>query len=435
MKLTDILDNSSQVTRWYPLDGGIGFGRIRISLLFRSVETRLPPNLLGWDVGTFEFLPDYVVASQYSHVTKLKMRTGGSVGKIGRKACKNIDGGVEWDLSSLDDKLAARLPLKHRYRAPIVIEFHTATSRKADAFAILWLQHLIDNEPTDVDIPIWRTKNSARLVQNYLTEDNYTSHKVGLEDLSIVGRLKFKCRFKAGIDESHEAFVTDNDSRETFETWEACLAEGVRQRLVEKEVPDRVQSLHDASLTEGRDILKAANDEEKKRWLSHSGADWTGTFGEDPASYTETTGRRRDFAAKSTVDPKSPDDGDSDSSSDSDSDSDLGILDATTAEKPSSSHATSRRRSVDTTHTADTSAGTNITSDGDASTVNTIGRIDSDRLEKRTEKRKHRGLMQWKPVRNLKFAKDEGVLGIKKLRDKITGGLDGRKPGVETETG
>jgi hypothetical protein len=51
LKLSDILQTSSQVTRWYPLDGGVGFGRIRISLLFRSIETRLPPNQLGWDVG------------------------------------------------------------------------------------------------------------------------------------------------------------------------------------------------------------------------------------------------------------------------------------------------------------------------------------------------------------------------------------------------
>lgn len=38
LKLSDALQTSSQVTRWYPLDGGIGIGRIRISLLFRSVE-------------------------------------------------------------------------------------------------------------------------------------------------------------------------------------------------------------------------------------------------------------------------------------------------------------------------------------------------------------------------------------------------------------
>lgn len=55
LKLSDVLLKSSQVTKWYPLDGGVGFGRIRISLLFRSVETRLPPNMLG----KFKFLHEH----------------------------------------------------------------------------------------------------------------------------------------------------------------------------------------------------------------------------------------------------------------------------------------------------------------------------------------------------------------------------------------
>ena len=73
IRLSEILATSSQVTKWYPLDGGIGFGRIRISVLFRSVETRLPPNMLGWDVGTFEFLSDQIVATGWSKNTKLKL--------------------------------------------------------------------------------------------------------------------------------------------------------------------------------------------------------------------------------------------------------------------------------------------------------------------------------------------------------------------------
>ena len=55
-----------------------------------------------------------------------------------------------------------------------------------------------------------------------------------------------------------------------------------------------------------------------------------------------------------------------------------------------------------------------------------------NKQNKRTEQRKQRGLMQWKPARNAKFAKDQGKLGLKKLKNKITGGLDGRQPGVET---
>jgi Ca2+-dependent lipid-binding protein len=110
LRLSDILQTSSQATRWYPLDGGIGFGRIRISLLFRSVETRLPPNMLGWDVGTFEFLSDRILAlggtgsSRFCN-TRLKLRTGGSVGKIPRSSCQKLpeQDGVYWDIRSVSD--------------------------------------------------------------------------------------------------------------------------------------------------------------------------------------------------------------------------------------------------------------------------------------------------------------------------------------------
>lgn len=46
VKLFNSLQTSSQVNRWYPIGGGISFGRIRISLLFRHVESKLPPSML-----------------------------------------------------------------------------------------------------------------------------------------------------------------------------------------------------------------------------------------------------------------------------------------------------------------------------------------------------------------------------------------------------
>ncbi|TKX19683.1 C2 domain-containing protein 4 [Elsinoe australis] len=440
LKLSDILETSSQVTRWYPLDGGIGFGRIRISLLFRSVETRLPPNMLGWDVGTFEFLSDKINATGYGHTAKIKLRTGGSTGRIDHKLCHNGDGGAEWDISTDKAKLGARLPVKYRYRSPVVFEFHSG--RKADAYAMIWLQHLIDNEDSEIDVPIWRCKNSARLVQNYITEENYKKDNTpGLEDLEVVGRLKFRGRFKAGMDESHEAFVSDNDSRETFETWEACLAEGVRQRLVEKEMPDRVQSLHDSSLTEGRDILKQSDPEEKHKWLSKSGTDWSGAFGEDPKAYVDSEGRKRrepgvDPPLHDPNNPSSDDDSNHyDSDATDDTENDLGVMDARNAQKPTSNGGIGSHAGARQSFETGTTATTTDTDSRSAKSFESISRTDSERQAKRTESRKQRGLMQWKPARNMKFAKDEGVIGIRKLKSKITGGLEGRKPGVETETG
>ena len=48
------LVNASEVTRFYSLEKGLGTGCTRISLLFRPIEAKLPPNLLGFDTGTLE---------------------------------------------------------------------------------------------------------------------------------------------------------------------------------------------------------------------------------------------------------------------------------------------------------------------------------------------------------------------------------------------
>ena len=450
LRLTDILQTSSQVTRWYPLDGGVGFGRIRISLLFRSVETRLPPNMLGWDVGTFEFLSEKILATGWDKSsTKLKLRTGGSTGKVPRSQCsKTAEGdGVVWDISASNNR-QVRLPVKYRYRSPIVFEFHVPGKRPPQAYATIWLQHLVDNEETPIDIPIWTTKHGDRLVQNYITERNVSAKELpGLEDLEVIGRLQFRARFKAGTDESHREFVVDNDTRETFETWEACQAEGVRERVVEPEIPATIQSAHEKSLREGRDILQQADEKEKKRWLSKDGTDWSGAFGDDPRAYTN---RNHSKIAEPGVDdpPHDPVNPSSDDDSDveSDTSSDLGITDASNA--PSGGFAkrsgaqsgatggmTERESDSDPRASIDT-ANTGYTTMTDSGSVTSPRRKDAkfeENVDKRTEKRKQRGMMQWKPARNVQFAKDGMKISASKLKKRLTGGLGGREPGVETE--
>ena len=449
LKLSDILETSSQVTRWYPLDGGIGFGRVRISLLFRSIETRLPPNMLGWDVGTFEFTSERILATNYTHAAKLKMRTGGSSGKIGRGECKALEqgDGYYWDLESKNVRHDARLPVKYRYRSPIVFELHTAGKRKADAYAVIWLHHLIDNEDTPINIPIWQTSAPARLVQNYITEAN-CKNEVALDDMKEVGRLQFRGRFKTGMDESHKTFISDNDSRETYESWEACLTEGVRTRQVDKEVPDVVQQMHEESLAEGRDVLKQQDEPEKKKWLDKSGTDWSGAFGHDPKAYVDfpSKKKRREPGVDPPLhDPHHPSEDeystdDENDITDSDSEPDLGIQDADNTE-----HFTRRGQGGQeaagenaamgdqngtprqSTSTADTSA-----TSGTAASASTLSSKEVNKQNKRTEERKHRGLMQWKPARNAKFAKDGGSIGLRKIKNKLTGDLSGRQPDVET---
>lgn len=344
--------------------------------------------MLGWDVGTFEFMSDRILALNYHAHAKLKLRTGGSTGAIRRTQCQRLaeGDGVFFDIAKKDGKNNIRLPVKFRYRSPVVFEFHTVGKRGAAAYATIWLHHLLDNEETNVNIPIWTTKYGARLTQNYITEENTRSFP-GLDDLEEIGRLQFRCRFKAGTDEDHEKFVVDNETRETFETWEACLAEGVRNRKVTKELPPKVQELHEKSLTEGRDVLAQADSEEKEKWLTKDGQDWSGAFTHDPKAYMDSSGRKRAEPGKDKpfhdpFDPSSddgnPDESDDDNSDGSDSD-DLGIQDGTN----------------------DTAA---RASDGGAEANGAIQNNEGEQksrdvANKKSEKRKHRGLLQWKPVR------------------------------------
>ncbi|KAJ5716958.1 hypothetical protein N7488_002604 [Penicillium malachiteum] len=426
IKLSDIFQTSSQVTRWYPLDGGIGFGRIRISLLFRHVETKLPPKMLGWDVGTFEFSGEKIVAKDFGRIAKIKMRTGGSTGKIPRPS-GNLDGSdVVYETSDEAFRDSLRMPVKHRYRSPVVFEFHTQGKRGPAAYAILWLQHLVDNEDTDIDIPIWTTKSGARLTQNYITEENWRAKEVpGLEDLKTVGRLQFRCKFSPGIDDSHEQFVIDNDSRETFETWEACVSQGVRSRSVSVEVPEEVQEKHEQSLIDSRDVLKHAAPAERKRWLDREGHDWSGAFGHDPRAYTDSVGRKvaepgQDEPKHDPITPPPLRGQPSVHRNSLEEDGEYSSEDS--ADDEDSSQALSK--------------GPSTVSGSQATASSSKGSIDqSNKANRRSEQRQQRGLMQWRPARNALFAKDEAKYALRKVKKKIgAGGLTGREPDVETET-
>ncbi|KAH7015491.1 hypothetical protein EDB80DRAFT_637692 [Ilyonectria destructans] len=417
LRLGDILQTSSESTRWYPLDGGIGFGRIRISVLFRSVELRLPPPQLGWDIGTFEFLPDGVTTINYapSEKVRLRLRTGGSSANIKKNASVREGDGIKFDISGHEEGGQLRLPVRHRYSSPIFFEFYPSGKRSPDAFAALWLLELVDGEEREFDIPVWKCNNALRLSQNYITQENF--HSIPDLDITEIGRVRFRGRFSAGTDTDHIKFVSSNDTRETIEAWEACYSEGIRQQEVNAEVPEVIQKLHDESLTQGRDVLAQADEKEKDRWLAKDGTDWSGAFGQDPS----TIMAKQDGVPN---DSEEYDDFDEDDNDDDD-DPDLGIQDGDTDPSMPSEDG---RTSMDSQATGTTS-GSQKSSGG--SSLNPIKKYKDYKERSRDLHRKHRGLMQWRPLRNAQFAKDEAMFAVRKVKN--LGALDGRKPDVETE--
>merc|ERR1712098_688965 len=95
VKLSEIFHESSSVVKFYDLKGGEGTGRIRVSMIFRSMKMKLEESLLGYSVGSFVFSSP-IVAKGDMYTSKINIRAAGSRRAI--KSGSSSDGGHSWTL-------------------------------------------------------------------------------------------------------------------------------------------------------------------------------------------------------------------------------------------------------------------------------------------------------------------------------------------------
>jgi hypothetical protein len=197
--------------------------------------------------------------------------------------------------------------------------------------------------------------------------------------------------------------------------------------MVTKEMPPAIQELHDQSLTQARDVLSQAEEGEKKKWMAKDGTDWSGAFGQDPEQYADRRGTPK---TKQTRRPGAAGNREGDSSEDisvgqdedssSSEESDLGLHDADNHDELVDEETNIQN--------VKKGAAQNVTSNS----KNPINQIKNYNENKKDLHRKQRGLLQWKPMRNLAFAKDEAKFAVRRTLNKAS--LSGRVPDVETET-
>ena len=217
LKLSELFHESSSLVKFYDLKGGAGTGRIRISMIFRSIGMKLEEHLLGYDIGTFVLSSPIVCTGDGINTRKLSLRTSGSQRVI--KGGEKDEGGYTWKL----DEKQSMLPIHYRYMSPLVLEFTGIMDavpgplgkklNKTKHFAVLWLFRLIDNKTEEFTLPIFKTDNPDRLTQNVVSESDHTMK------LEKVGEAKFKGRFKAGLDQSHKEFLGKGNS--SYDHWSA----------------------------------------------------------------------------------------------------------------------------------------------------------------------------------------------------------------------
>lgn len=222
LKMSEIFHESSSVVKFYNIQGGEGSGRIRVSMVFRSMKMKLEESLLGFSIGSFVFTSP-ITATGDVNSSKLRIRTSGASKTI--KGVSKADASQTWALNDEE----STLPVSNRYMTPIVLEFVGAglTEKikgplgKNKHYAVFWLYRLVDNKELAFTLNVFKTNNPNRLTQNVVDEPDDTM------SLEKVGEVSFTGRFKPGFDDSHEEFLIDHDHWSSFKCWQAAKKSGM----------------------------------------------------------------------------------------------------------------------------------------------------------------------------------------------------------------
>lgn len=194
LNLSEVFTNCSQTSRFYPIRGGIGYGKVCISLLFRSIDAQLPRNLLACDVGSVEIVSKHISCLE---ITDPEVRGIASIDfatpLIRKKAVRVNDGWAP--VHNTHGSTGFRLGVRHRHSAPCILYFRRESKvrkNKTIAVALFWLKDLPDDEDVPLTLPVFRPDNLDRFVQNF-----------GLGEGKQVGEIRLVVRMHRGIGHSH----------------------------------------------------------------------------------------------------------------------------------------------------------------------------------------------------------------------------------------
>ena len=200
LPLCHLLAKRSQIVDTYPLVGGIGYGRARVSIVFRPVELQAPRELLGWEYGTLEITNVAAGDNLPEDLQNTKTKFRSSIASA--KMAPDHDHRGIW--KPKHRKNVAFVPVKKRYRTPLMVEFYRSAvlSDSTPAFAVLWLKDIPDEEEKTMTMQVWKGSKDgikrARSCVGYQGMD---------ENEKPLGELKVTMKFWRGLSGYHKGLA------------------------------------------------------------------------------------------------------------------------------------------------------------------------------------------------------------------------------------
>ena len=218
LKVADLFKQSSQTSGLYSISDGVGYGKVSAAFVFKAVELELPKALLGWDTATVELQSKITVEGidtlwdDKLNSLKISVTTGDDTQKL-MPAGKQSE--LDIDEDAKDDTLA-RLPVYDRFSSQLAFSFGGGVLGKVEAAAVLSLCDVVDEEVTDVEIPIYSGQRLTTTFRRSHIDDQFLQK----HDFKKVGTLRVKICVDPGLDMDHEKLAIGQTDRHAFETYD-----------------------------------------------------------------------------------------------------------------------------------------------------------------------------------------------------------------------
>ena len=288
LPLGKVFKDRSQVIDNYPLVGGIAYGRIRVSMVFRSLQLQLPRELLGWDTYATLEITSAIVSQNLQHDLqglRLKLRAGVNRGKMYTTKAK-MDGEAHW---TGKHGRPVRLAVRKRYCTSLVVEFrkNSLGSDKTPAFAILWLKDIPDGEDRTVSVPVWRG-DSEKLKR---AESNCLTDEMG----ERAGSIEVPLKLYRGLGAYHQSLASRSPNlQDVFEVL-STASDNQEIQMAMGDDEDSSSSDSDSSEDEGKGPKHAADGLLKKISPNSKSSDGAEANEDDSAQHSGPIDDIRDY--------------------------------------------------------------------------------------------------------------------------------------------
>lgn len=278
LPLGEVLKDRAQINTIYPLTGGIGYGRVRISMMWRSVQLTASPENLGWDYGTLEVKSGVSSASLPSDLSDLKLKLHSNIGSGKLYASKE-----EQLWKSRKGNRSLFLPYHKRYASCLGIRFkrNGLFKDKTAAFAVLWLKDIPDDDEQELTLSVWEG-DYERATASCLDEPG-----------KKIGEIKISVTFWAGLGAAHRRWVC----------WERKTRIDVNRAnilLQASKEPDLANVLE--VLDCARDNLESSKEEQKQGIVEGDGNDTSDSSSDEDDDDSSDEGGNNDERPTNMID-------------------------------------------------------------------------------------------------------------------------------------